>query len=66
MSNITVYESEEQKRVDQVKECIAQYEEGAITFLEAVFFLVSKVDQADVDQYNAVHPEAPVTLSMFQ
>lgn len=63
MSNTT---SQTDTRLDNVRESLTQYEEGAITFLEFLFYAWGKVTQEDVDEYNQFHPEAQLRLEQFR
>lgn len=68
MSNITTPQmTDEAKRIADCRESLSQYEEGAITFLESIFYQMTKVTQKDVDEFNEFHPDGQqLTLEMFR
>lgn len=45
-----------EKPLDRIKEVLRQYEIGAITYIEFVFFVTQFVDPEDREDFDMVYP----------
>lgn len=59
------HDTRTEERAEQLRQMFDDHVSGKILFLDLVFQLIDRIEQEDVEAYNAAHPKAAITLSMF-